>query len=224
MQHSRNEMMRLKSELTNALAQVDEGNTYKKNMEMLDASVAHLTKDLQEMTSEKEATHAQMMALREELEKARAEEVTQVRAELQAQHLIEVENLKNAISVGKTDSAETEEMKTVMFKMEAEKKALADKMEELEEAMVKVEGEKEQMKSHVAKMEEGMDILVRVQGEKEALAAQVEKSVGVRQSLDERVATLSKQLEAETASKKVRQLLLFSSSVIFSFLFLMLRS
>lgn len=192
MLHSNNEMMRLKSELANALMARDDRDMYKKAAEDMEVSLNCLKIELHQVSSENDAN---------------AKEATQVTAELQAQHQVELENLRTTISNGMTESAEVEGVKEAMLKMEVDKKALTDEVEELKESVMKLEGEKEEeMKGHGAEVEGVRAAMLKMEEEKEALEAQVEENAGEQQSLNERVATLIKQLEAETATKKVRQL------------------
>ena len=132
----------------------DERSSLKQKVDSLEAAQKQLVAKTQQASLEKEDSLAQIEMLRGTMEKAKSENITQVKTELQAQYSKEIEGLRQTI---------------------AQSEGLRAEVDRLRETVAKLEGENKQ------------------------LIPQMQKN----SSLEQQVAALTQQLEAEQASKKV---------------------
>ena len=179
--NSRKEISRLKTELSSALVEKD---TCAQNAE---ASVSSLTKKLQGVTSEKDALLSDRDHLRLELDKTKAAQV-------------QVENLQKSGEKSKNDASES--LKEDLSKARQEKVVLAAKVKDLEGDLSKLRKEGDALKDQVKQLEKVREASEKLEQEKARAASE-------RQSLEEKLSSMSKELEEETSSRKVRKTKLY---------------
>ena len=169
-------MSRLKAELGTSLSEKD---TCVQNAEN---SIGILTRNLREVTSERDAARSDQEYLRGELNKAVATQA-------------EAENLQKAGAKSKSD--ENSDLKVAVSKAEAEKGALAGNVKNLEEDLKRLGKERDDLKGEVTQLD-------KVREGSQRLEQDMAKATSERQNLEERLASVTKQLDEATSSRKVR--------------------
>ena len=141
-QNSHQEILRLKNQVKNQGVEAQEDRdareALQQKIEVLEQAKAELDTKLQQASKSSDSTQAEIESLRESLEKARAEEVAQVRSELQAKHQVEVEGLKKSLEAaeGNKDSMDQlEEQNKKLAEQAAECSALEQQLAKLSQQL-----------------------------------------------------------------------------------------
>ncbi len=176
MNFSRKEISRLKSELGAVISDKDS------SVHSLDASMKSLKKQLEEATAEKDAIRSDQERLKLELERAKASQA-------------EAENLQKAGQ--KSQSEGSVKLQKAVDKAKQEKEEMGDRVKQIENDMVKLGKERDGLKGQLTQLEKAQEAARKLEQENALVVSE-------KQSLQEKLALASKQLEEVTSSNKAR--------------------